>query len=115
MPRTTGLSVAEITARHQRIAMRLRAGVDPKLIAHDEGVSVRTVQRARDGAKLHRNFTADEIARIESMLEDGASLAEVARTVGRHVQLISRKWRGRGWTREQVSEFNSASRRYAVL
>jgi IS30 family transposase len=50
-------------------------------------------------------YTDDEIARVESMLADGCSLAEVARTLGRNRQSVWRKFRGRGWTREQCAEW----------
>lgn len=111
MPRTPGLTKAEIEERWDRIAGRLRGGVDPRTIARDEGVSLATVYRIRlklEGARqTNRAFTDDEIARIEQLLDDGASLREVARTVGRDPKVISRRWVGRGWTREQVGDWLS--------
>jgi len=51
-----------------------------------------------------REFTEQEISLAEALLDDGASHGEVARKLGRHQAVISRRWPGRGWTSEQAKD-----------
>jgi len=109
------LTEAEIQHRRQRVAFLLRSGRSIREAAAEVGLAEATVYKIRrqligPRQSSPRPFTADEIARIEAMLDDGASLAEVARTVGRSYTLLQRRFPGRGWTREQCGEYNSMIR-----
>jgi IS30 family transposase len=43
-------------------------------------------------------FTPEEDAKIQEMLEDGVSLREIERTLGRSQGVISHRYTGQGWT-----------------
>lgn len=73
-------------------------------IAHRLGCGLRTVQRYRaeagyTGYRDTKPYTPEELSFIEALLADGASFAEVARTVGRDRKTIAGKFRGKStWT-----------------
>lgn len=98
-----------MAARRERITQLSKEGVPVAAIAVDVGVAVCTVIAVRKAAGLNRwtvrPFTLDEDQRIRDLLADGASYAEVARTVGRHHQVIGRRYPGHGWTMQQRDEF----------
>jgi hypothetical protein len=83
------------------------------------GISARHVQRCRAAAGITQPcatpLTADEIARAEQMLDDGASLKEVARTLGRCREAIERRFPGRAWTPTQVAEWRHMKRALEAL
>lgn len=85
--------------RNNAIVRMTHAGHSAPAIAAKFGISARTVQRVRVRAGIpHRpvtRFTADEIHLAESLLSDGASYGEVARTLGRCPSVIVRKFPGR--------------------
>lgn len=64
------------------------------------GCTTRTVQRIRRKSGVARPavapMTEHEVARAEAMLADGASLSEVARTLGRGG--LHKRFKGRGWS-----------------
>lgn len=47
----------------------------------------------------------EEILIANKLLRDGASYAEVARTVGWDIHTVARHFPGRGWTRQQVGSY----------
>lgn len=72
------------------------------------GVDPSTVLRwRREGEKrplAHwSNIEGNET--IETMLNDGASIAEIARTLGHSADKLYRRFPGRSWKRDQVMEF----------
>lgn len=75
-------------------------GYSARQISAIVGVSPRGVVRARYRTKTQRPFrphmTPEEIARAEEMISDGVPQAEVARTLGRSLWAIGRRFRGRG-------------------
>lgn len=95
----------EAAARDARIAELTLAGYSAAEIATQIGITARTVVRARSrtGASRpcnHNNYmTPAEMARAEALLDDGASLSEVARTLGRSTVTLSKWFPGRGWPR----------------
>lgn len=109
MPRTAGLTRADIEARWQQVVDMTKFGMTLEQIAEQSGFSIPHVRRIQ--AKLmgprgsRRPYTCDELERIETMLDDGCSLAEIARTLGRNRHALSRRFAGRGWTRQQVAEW----------
>src|SRR5690349_16783393 len=115
MGRTPGLTAAEIEHRRQRVIFLLKSGLTVGRVSQDTGMSearIYSIRREVFG-KRHRTprrFTEAECAQIESLLDAGCSIAEVARTVDRRPDLLARLYPGRGWTREQVAEHNSLLR-----
>lgn len=79
-------------------------------IAARLNVTPRTVSRDREELKIARpwpsRFTDDEHRRAQDLLDDGYSLEEVARTLGRNVETIAKRFRGRGWSPEQTGQYN---------
>lgn len=81
-------------------------------IAARLGVTTRTVGRDREKTKISRpaakRWTEEEQRRAQELIDDGYSLMEVARTLGRHVNTIAdHGFKGQGWTPEQVGQFNA--------
>jgi DNA-binding CsgD family transcriptional regulator len=109
--RTRGLSEAEIQARWDRVVELTFRGVSAAEIAHQLGITERTVFRIRRQRMVARctplRFTDDEIASAEQMLADGASIAEVARSLGRSPNTVNKRFRGRGWSKVQCAEFGA--------
>jgi len=98
------------------VAELTRQGHSADGIATKLGISKRHVVRIR--SKTHTNvhpkaplLTDEEVERATRMLDDGMSYTEVSRTLGRTFETIQRRIPGRGWTREQTGEYNSATRR----
>lgn len=58
-------------------------------------------------------LTDAQIARARSLLEDGASYAETARTTGHDADTLSRRLPGYGWTQREGGLFSSQIRRFA--
>lgn len=111
MPRTKGMTDEQRTARDDRVVELTRRGVPVAEIAHQLGMAPRSVFRIRHQRCLAkpppRRFTADEIATVETMLADGASLHEIARTLGRDPKTVNKRFRGRGWSKIQAAEFGA--------
>lgn len=57
-------------------------------------------------------LTEDEERRAAQLLDDGASMRETARTIGRSASVICRHFPGRGWTIAQVAEHASLNRQF---
>ncbi|MCU1418526.1 MAG: hypothetical protein JWP32_2700, partial [Schumannella sp.] len=45
------------------------------------------------------------IARAETMLADGASVAEIERTLGRRPGALTRRFAGRGWSHAECGKY----------
>jgi len=93
------------------VAKLTRQGWSAQQIADHLNVTTRTVTRSRKRSGVDKPppqwMTAEEIARAEQMLDDGASLTEVARTLDRHPVSIWKRFPGRGWTDEQTGQYNA--------
>ncbi len=93
----------------RQVALLTEQGWSAAAIAVDLGCTERTVTRIRKRlgiAKPHsRWLTPDEIEHAERLLADGCSINEVERTMGRAPGSLHRRFRGRGWTLQQASEF----------
>lgn len=86
-----------------------RRGLSCGEIAARVGCGRNTVTnvRRRHGL-LSRNwspFSDAELERAELLLTDGASLMEVARTLGRDKSAVCKRFRGRGWSPQQSGSF----------
>lgn len=108
MPRVSGLTEADIERRWRRVVELSHRGVPVAEIASQLGISQTHVYRIRAqriGAKTpRRNLSAEEIATAQRLLDEGASYAEVARTLGRERSVIRRRFPGCGWTPQQGSD-----------
>jgi transposase-like protein len=97
--------------RAERVIALSARGVPVAQIAEEVGVSTTHVFRIRAAlmkpGTRPRRFTDDELAFAERMLEDGASINEVARTLGRHPGTVGKKFRGRGWSQLQSAEWGA--------
>lgn len=105
--RSIGGDVGE--ERRGQVAELSRQGMSVAQIAEKLKVTGRTVNRDRVRLGIAkpspRPLTEQELATVEEMLADGASLSEAARTVGRSVHTLFRRFKGRGWTAQQVGEY----------
>ena len=105
--------------RRDRVMELTRDGRSARDIAEILGITERSVLRHRRAAGLSREpgtpMTADELRRAEALLNDGCSLQEVARTLGRSARTIKRRFPGRAWTRAQIDEHLSMIRRFKAL
>lgn len=95
----------------QRVVALTRMGFSAADIAIATGMCTRTVSRIRVACGVSRTptvpFTRDEMQTAMAMLDDGASIAEVARTLGRSKSGVGRAFPGRQWSRAQVNEYLS--------
>lgn len=104
-----------MTPRQQRVVALTREGLSVAQIAQRIGTSQRTVIRERRRAgvahQAYASFTFEEAMRALTMLEDGASYKEVAKTLGRDRSTIRRWVPGFSWSQEQRREHWEACRR----
>ena len=88
-----------IPLHDEEIAAMTRQGLSQKIISEKLGITVRSVQRGCRRMGLSRpaysKMSADELARAEKMLDDGESIRQVAETLGRGWDTISRYFPGR--------------------
>lgn len=105
--------MSAVQERREGVARLRRRGLPVAAIARTLGVSARTVERDLQALGLVRTprpWTAAEQRRAAALIEDGCSLEEVARTLGRPRTVIRRHFPGRGWTQAQISEHLAALR-----
>lgn len=105
--------------RQKIVALTQRGNTAPEIAAM-LNCTVRTVQRHRRAAGLtssyhFRVFTPEEDARALAMLADGASYAEVGRTLGRGYQGIARRFPGYSWTPEQTIEYRTVLKAFNAI
>ena len=91
-----------------------RLGLTALQIAERFGVTERTIYRDRKKVGINQPkppmLTATEYADAARILEDGASVREAARTIGRHETTISKRFPNHAWTRQQISEHIKVTR-----
>lgn len=101
-----------------RIIELTREGIPVARIAEMMDCSDRSVNRVRVRAGLGGPaaipLSAEEIAAIRSLLEDGCSLRETARTTGRSRWIIAKKFPEYGWTAQQGGAFGALLARKAT-
>lgn len=92
-----------------QVAWLTRRGWTLTRIAKELGCSTRTVGRARERTGVAgppgRPLTDADLAWAERLLEDGCSVIEVERTLGRSPGSLAHRFRGRGWTHQQLSSW----------
>lgn len=95
--------------RRQRIVELTRQGRSAAQIADELKINARTVVRVRVERGVAQSgpqrFTADELAQVEAMLDDGCSITEAARTIGRSPCRLWEIYRGRGWTAIEAAQY----------
>lgn len=117
---TTGTSRKHTGAeeRRQRVVELTRQGMSLMLIADILKVTDRTVIRDRKAAGISRplapEITAEELTLAEKLLRDGASIAEAARTIGRHPWSLHKKFPQYAWTRQQCGEYAALCHRIGL-
>lgn len=84
-----------------KIIADTHAGLSISSIARLVGCSERTVGRVRVKAGIAKPrvpaLTVEQVAQAECLLNDGASYAEAARTVGCSPTALQDRFPGRGW------------------
>lgn len=109
-----GLTREQLAERNERIARMTQQGMSAKQIGIELRITARTVVRVRraQGVALPapKPLTAEEIRRANELLDDGYSLNEVARTIGRCIDSVRHHFPGRGWSRRECSEYASLVR-----
>jgi DNA-binding CsgD family transcriptional regulator len=101
---------ADTVERRESVAKLTRQGVSVREIADRLKISTRTVERDRAAtgvAPVTPRWTDDEHQRALRLLADGASLAEVSRTLSRSYDRTYRRYKGMGWTSAQTGAHNS--------
>lgn len=63
--------------------------------------TVTRVRRMHGLAKPWTPLTDEQLTRAEQLLDDGASFAEVARTIGTTASAICKRFPGRGWSHQE--------------
>lgn len=102
--------------RRARVAELTKRGMSASLIADILKVTDRTVVRDRKVAGISqpgpRLLTPEEVEVVERLLDDGASLTEAARTIGRNRASLhhNNRFKGRAWTRQQVADYAALRR-----
>ena len=113
------MTAGKVAERRDMIARLSREGMRVSDIARDVGVAKSTVGNVRRALGLATRkpvaFTEDEIRRIERLLDEGASYAEVGRTVGRLRQVVAGRVPGRGWSMRQRDEHTRVLRHYGLM
>lgn len=103
----------EQEARRREVRRLTVSGWPSERIAHELGVTARTVTRDRVAlgiAQPWRTVSPEQEHAIAALVEDGAPFREVARTVGVSLETIRRRHPGRGWTPAQAAEYGHLMR-----
>lgn len=114
LPRFKHPNTIHAESRNGQIIEMIQSGqyLD-KEIAEKLGVSLWAVGAARAAAGLTRKkpvVTQETLDRAHAMLKDGASYAEVARSLPISAHVARRRFPGYSWTREQRHEYISIMR-----
>jgi AraC-like DNA-binding protein len=94
---------------HERVEQLTRSGRTAAQIAEVLGCSSRHVVRIRSELGISRPvprwLTPAEVEHAEQLLADGCSVQEIERSLDRKPGSLQRRFRGRGWTVKQASEY----------
>lgn len=106
---------AELEVRRRRVRWLSGQGFSVPQIADRLGVCERTVTRDRRilgcVPPAPTPLSEADIDRIRCLLEDGCSIAEAARTVGRSIRAVKYHFPdATGWTRRECGELGMALR-----
>lgn len=104
------------TMKHDRekVARMFRNGATDDKIAEALDVTPNAIAklRGRMGLTVRSNerIPQEKLDRAEQLLDEGAPIREVARSVGISYRSVQRYFPGRGWTQEQVNEYAATYR-----
>jgi AraC-like DNA-binding protein len=97
------------TTNDEWIVELTRAGWSAEQIGAEVGCTPRTVHRARERSGISQPrrlpWTEQEFATVERLLDDGASIAEAARSIGRSPRWLYDRYPGRSWTHQQSGQW----------
>lgn len=101
-----------------RVKTLTKMGFSARMIAAELHIHADSVSRSRkrSGIALTRPaaMTPEQVQRMDEMLEDGVSYAEIARTFGFHQSSIARRLPNRGWTAQQAGELGAMNRGFKL-
>jgi hypothetical protein len=101
----------------QAVRRMTEANRSARVIAEQLKISPNTVLRMRQelgiSGRRNRPWEQYEIEKAAMLFEDGCSLSEVARTVGRSVSSVRLKFPGQCWTQDQTNDYNRSLERKA--
>ena len=110
-----GYITERTTERREQVTAMTRRGMTADQIAETLGITSRTVARHRVTAGIAQaapaRVTPDQWQTAERMLDDGCSLAEIARTIGTGASTVATHYPGRGWTKQEVGQWRAFMRR----
>lgn len=109
------LSHAAVQERYRAIRNMTQQGRTAAEISTALHITPRSVQRARRKLGLTKpappRLTPEEIALAKQLLDDGASIAEAAATIGRSTHSLHRRFPEYSWDRNQIVQFAVLIRR----
>ena len=110
-----GYITERTTDRREQVTAMTRQGMTADQIGAALGIAPRNVVRHRVAAGIAQpasvRVTDAQWQTAERMLQDGCSLAEIARTIGADSKTIATHFPGRGWTKQQVGEWRAFMRK----
>ena len=106
-----GTSIAEICRKHGVTHGRMRTEFPDYRVGQRGGYRQSTAALA-----VERFLAGEHFAAMKAMVEDGASLNEIMRTLGSDHRTIKKYFPDAGWTKEQGMERKRLEKRaYAVI
>lgn len=110
-PQSRGSGRHKVINREE-VRARTEQGQTLEQIANALGFSIRGIAhvRAELGITQPNTLTPDRVQRIEAMLADQCSHAEIVRTVHTSQQTLKRRYPGTAWTPEQRNEYTRTLR-----
>ncbi|GAS92653.1 Gp64 [Mycolicibacterium brisbanense] len=98
----------------ERVVELTKQNYSAPQIATILGCTTRHVVRLRAKAGIAKPaplpLNAEQVVIAERLLDDGASLTEVARTIGRSPRTVQARFRGRGFTHSQIGQYSQLMR-----
>lgn len=100
------------------VARMTKAGLSASQIQAETGISKSTIWKMRRElgitGRQNRPWTQEEIDLATKLFDDGCSLKEVCRTVGRPMSSVRTRFPGRKWSDETTVEHNRALHAFKV-
>ena len=110
-----GYITERTTDRREQVTAMTRQGMTAKQIGEALGIASRNVVRYRVAAGITQpasvRVTDAQWQAAARMLQDGCSLAEIARTIGANPSTVAAHYPGRGWTKQEVGEWRAFMRK----
>lgn len=115
-----GLTQEAVRERRETIARMTREGQSATQIANQLGITKRSVVRNRRAAGVSAGpcyppIPDDQLAFAKALLDEGASYAEAAASIGRDYKCLTKRFPGYGWTKSQAMEYRWMNQRLRDL